>query len=149
MEIIPDPLLVAMFLPGFLIAVGASWFILWKPLFAWMEEREHASAHARSEARRLDAEVDERLQTVERRLPAARAEITELRTAARAETASAEAQVVSAARTAAEAEIASATADIASQAEVARRGLADASIALADDMASQVLGRSVRASAQA
>jgi F0F1-type ATP synthase membrane subunit b/b' len=145
MEIVPDPLLVGMFLPGFLVAVLASWFILWKPLMLWMEEREHAVVHARAEARRLDGEIELRLAEVDRRLRAARAEITELRTIARSKAAVDEATILAAARAEAEQRIAGATAEIAEQSETARRGLADASRSLADDLASQVLGRPVQA----
>lgn len=145
MEIFPDPLLVATFLPGFLIALLASWVILWKPLLAWIEEREAFSASARSRAAELETAIADRLAQVEQRLAVARAEITELRTAERAAASQAEAEIVAAARASAEQEIATATAEIVEQSEIARRGLAEASRSLAGDMASQVLGRPVQA----
>jgi F0F1-type ATP synthase membrane subunit b/b' len=145
MEIVPDPFLVAMFLPGYLVAVLGSWFILWKPLFAWMQEREQASVSARSEAQRLEGEASDKLADVERRLQVVRTEIAEMRTSSRAEASAAEAERVAQARTVAEKRISEATQTITEQAEVARKGLAESSGSLAADMASQVLGRSVQA----
>ena len=145
MEIVPDPLLVALFLPPFLVAVGVMWFVLWRPLLAWMDEREDAAADARAEAKRLDTEVEQNLDTLEARLADARASITEMRQGVRAEAAKAEAATLAAAREKAEAEVEAATKQIADQAEVARRGLADAARTLSDDMATQVLGRPLEA----
>lgn len=145
MEIVPDPLLVAMFLPGYLLAVLGSWFILWKPLFDWMQERESTVTEARAEAASLDEQIAERLEQVEFRLQGARSEIAELRNTERAAVAQAEADIIAVAREQAEERIAKASHEIAQQSEIARKGLANASRALADDMASQVLGRSVQA----
>ncbi|TVQ90421.1 MAG: hypothetical protein EA397_12605 [Deltaproteobacteria bacterium] len=145
MEVFPDPILVAAFLPGFLVAVVASWLILWKPLLEWMDERDQAVTGARAEALRLDEQIDLRLQEVESRLQSVRAEISELRTSGRAESAAAEAEVLAAARTEVEQKLSEAAAQIGEQSEIARRGLADASRAIADDMASQILGRPVQA----
>ena len=145
MEVFPDPLVVAAFLPGFLIAVVASWLILWKPLIAWLEERDQVSANARSEAHRLEGEIEARLKDVEQRLQVVRGEISDLRTAGRAQAAAGEAEVLAATRAEVEGQLEQASAKIAEQSEIARRGLADASRALADDMASQILGRPVQA----
>ena len=143
MEIVPDPLLVALFLPPFLLAIIGSWLVLWKPLLAWMDERDSAAADARAEAARLDVEVDERLQSLQDRLGQTRAEITELRNTARADANATERAMLSEARTEADAKVAQATEQIGEQADVARRGLADAARSLADDMATQVLGRAI------
>lgn len=145
MEVFPNPLVVAAFLPGFLVAVVASWLILWRPLIAWMDERDQASVGARADAQRLQGEIQDRLSDVEQRLQVVRGEIAELRTEGRSEAASAEAEVLAQVRSEVEQEIAKATSEIVDQSEVARRGLADASRALASDMASQILGRPVQA----
>jgi F-type H+-transporting ATPase subunit b len=145
MEIVPDPLLVAIFLPPFLVAVVGMWFILWKPLLDWMGERQDAVMDARSEARRLEGDIEARLDTLESKLAAARAEVTERRNAARAEAVAAEQAILTQARDAAEARIDEATARIAEESEVARRGLEDAARSIADDMATQVLGRPLQA----
>lgn len=145
MEIVPDPLLVVMFLPPFLVAVGVMWLVLWRPLLVWMNEREDAVADAKAEAARLDAAVVDNVKSLEERLGAVRSELAELRGAARAEATEAERVVMAAAQTTADAKVEAATKQIAEETEVARRGLADASRALADDMASQVLGRPLEA----
>lgn len=145
MEIVPDPLLVALFFPPFLIAVVGMWVILWKPLLDWMDERDAASVDARKEAARLEVEVATRLETLEVRLAATRTELADMRAASRADAAKAEAEVTSAARAAADAKVEAATAQIAEQTEIARRGLSDAARSIADDMATQVLGRPLQA----
>ncbi|MFK7927294.1 MAG: hypothetical protein AB8H79_03850 [Myxococcota bacterium] len=143
MEIVPDPLLVALFLPPFLVAVIGSWLLLWKPLLAWMDERDSASADARAEAARLETQVEDRLQTVRSRLGSVRSEITEMRNQARVDANAEERELLAAARTKADAQVSEATSKITEQSGVARRGLSDAARALADDMATQVLGRAV------
>jgi len=145
MEIVPDPLLVALFLPPFLVAVGVMWFVLWRPLLAWMNEREDAAADARAEAKRLDAQVAQNLDTLEERLATVRSELTEMRNGVRAEATEQERAILAEARDRAEAKVDEATAKIQQEAEVARRGLADASRNLSDDMAAQVLGRPLEA----
>lgn len=145
MEIVPDPLLVALFFPPFLIAVVGMWVILWKPLLDWMSERDAASVGARKEAARLEEEVATRLETLEGRLRATRTELADMRAASRVEATKAEAKVTSAARAEAEAKVEAATARIAEQSEIARRGLSDAARSIADDMATQVLGRPLQA----
>lgn len=145
MEIVPDPLLVALFLPPFLVAVGVMWFVLWRPLLAWMNEREDAAADARAEAARLDAAVEDNLDQLEERLGTVRSELADMRAAARAEATSKQEAIVSKAQAEAEAQVDAATSRIAEEAEVARRGLSDAAKNLSDDMAAQVLGRPLEA----
>jgi F0F1-type ATP synthase membrane subunit b/b' len=144
MEIVPDPMLVGAFFVPFLVAVAATYAILWRPLAAWMEERDHASHHAQAEANRLDKVGQERVVELEGRLNVIRSELTAMRAASRAQAAQTEKDVVSAARAEAEARIAQASTQIAEQAEVARRGLRDAAVHIAGDMAGQVLGRPVQ-----
>ncbi len=145
MEIVPDPLLVALFLPPFLVAVGVMWFVLWKPLLAWMNERDAAAADAVAEATRLDAEVAQSLDTLEERLDTVRSELSEMRNKVRAEATAEERAIMAEARERAESKVDEATARISQEAEVARRGLADAAKNLSDDMATQVLGRPLEA----
>jgi F-type H+-transporting ATPase subunit b len=145
MEIVPDPLLVALFLPPFLVAVLGMWFILWRPLLTWMDARDDASADAIAEARRLDAEAVAHVQTLEERLAGAQNQIIELRNTSRAEALGREKVILGEARGAAEQEVDKAVAAIAEQTEVARKGLSDAARSIADDMATQVLGRPIQA----
>lgn len=145
MEIVPDPLLVALFLPPFLIAVAVMWFVLWRPLLTWMNEREDAVADARAEARRLDEQVASNVESLEQRLGSVRSDLTAMRQSVRAEATAAERAVLAEAQQQADAKVEAATKKIAEETEVARRGLAEASKALSDDMASQVLGRPLEA----
>lgn len=145
MEIVPDPLLVALFLPPFLVAVLGMWFILWRPLITWMDARDDASADALAEAKRLDLEAVAHVETLEERLGHARNEITELRNTSRADAVAKEQAILAEARESSEKEVDTAVAAIAEQSEVARRSLADAARNIADDMATQVLGRPLKA----
>ena len=145
MEIVPDPLLVALFLPPFLVAVLGMWFILWRPLLTYMDARDDASADAIAEAKRLEAEAVAHVETLEGRLTVARNEITELRNNTRADAVAREKVILAEAREASEKEVETAVAAIAEQSEVARRSLSDAARNIADDMATQVLGRPLKA----
>src|SRR5262245_36070712 len=98
MEIIPDPVHVALLTIPFAVAALGLHLILWRPLLAWLDERDHTSAHAREEAEKLDAQATEQLARIEARLAEARAHVGALRQQARARAHAAEAEIVAAAR---------------------------------------------------
>src|SRR6185436_1834148 len=99
MEIIPDPVHVALLTLPFAVAALAVHLILWRPLLAWLDERDHTSAHAREEAARLDTQASEQLARIEARLAEARAHAGSLRQQARARAHAQETEIVTAART--------------------------------------------------
>lgn len=145
MEIFPQLLLVMLFLPAFLIAVGGGYIILWRPLLDWMNERDRAIHGSKAEADALDVAVAEAMAKVDVQLGSVRSELGDARQAARAEASAAEQALVGDAQAKAEARIDEATAQIASEAAAAREGLAEASRTIANEMATQVLGRQVEA----
>ena len=67
MEIVPDPVHVALLMAPFACAALALHLILWKPLLAWMDERDATSETARHEASQLDAAAAEQLARIEAR----------------------------------------------------------------------------------
>jgi F-type H+-transporting ATPase subunit b len=143
MEIVPDPVHVALLMAPFACAALALHLILWKPLLAWMDERDATSETARHEAARLDAAAAEQLARIEARLHDARAHVATLRQAARVRAQAQEAEIVSAARTAADARIDEALMRIRAEQGVAATSLKETASGLARDVASRVLGRQV------
>lgn len=141
MDIVPDPAAaVALFVP-FLVAIGGLWLILWGPLLAHMEERSHASAHARQEARRLAHEADERLARIAASLESADASARDARQQIRSRAIGEEARIVAEARGEADRRVAGAIAEIGEAATVAQRALRQQATSLAEDIAVRALGR--------
>jgi F-type H+-transporting ATPase subunit b len=143
MEIVPDPVHVALLMAPFACAAIALHLILWKPLLAWMDERDATSDKARREAAELDAAAADQLARIEARLHDARAHVATLRQAARARAQTQEAEIVAAARTSAESRIDEALAGIRTEQNAAAASLRETSAGLARDVASRVLGRQV------
>jgi F0F1-type ATP synthase membrane subunit b/b' len=143
MEIVPDPVHVALLALPFACAALALHLILWRPLLAWMDERDATADTARREAAELDAAAAEQLSRIEGRLQDARSHVSTLRQAARLRAQAQEAEIVAAARTSAEARIDGALARIRGEHAVASAGLRETANVLARDIAARVLGRKV------
>ena len=143
MEIIPDPVHVALLTLPFAVAALAVHLILWRPLLAWLDERDHTSAHAREEAARLDTQAGEQLARIEARLADARAHAGSLRQQARARAHAQETEIVTAARTEADGKIDEALGRIRTERAAASATLRGTATDLANDIASNVLGRRV------
>ena len=105
MHIIPDlgPSL-ALSIPFFVAFLGL-WFILWKPLMQFLDEREAATIGAREEALAFESEADVRAGQLEQKLAEAHASNVEFHNAARARALAKEAEIVGAARSKAEAHL--------------------------------------------
>lgn len=143
MEIVPDPAHVALLVLPFACAALALHLILWKPLLAWMEERDATSENARKDALELDAAAAEQLVRIEARLHEARGHVSTLRQAARARAQAQEAEIVAAARATADVRIDQALERIRGEQSAASASLRDTATALAQDIAARVLGRQV------
>jgi F-type H+-transporting ATPase subunit b len=143
MEIVPDPVHVALLMAPFACAAIALHLILWKPLLAWMDERDATSETARHEAARLDAAAAEQLARIEARLLEARGQVATLRQAARVRALAQEAEIVAAARASADVRIDEALLRIRAEQGVAAASLNATAAGLARDVASRVLGRQV------
>jgi F-type H+-transporting ATPase subunit b len=141
MNIIPDLMLVATQMVPFLVLVVSLHLILYKPMLAYLEAREHATLGARKEAEALQARAAARLAEWEAALAVARNDVTDFRSQRRAAANGQYQRIVAEARAASEAHIAAAVADIRKDAGIARAELATAAKALSRDVAVQVLGR--------
>lgn len=141
MEIIPSLVPVVLLSIPFLVTMAALHIILFKPLFAYLEEREGLSTRARLEATELNQSADQKLASIEQQLADTRRETTELRKDARAQARQKEAAVLAEARQAAEREVDDAVGQIAEEKKRASATLRGTAKVLSTDIAAQVLGR--------
>jgi F0F1-type ATP synthase membrane subunit b/b' len=125
MSILPDPLQTALNMVPFLVAILGMYFIILKPLIAYLEEREAAISGGRIEADKIQGRIDEKMDAYEAELARAKVEVATLRGEQRAE-----AQV--------------AYDGVMTQAAAAKT-LKASSAQLATQVASQVLGRPLEA----
>lgn len=145
MQIIPDPLVVALQLVPFLLTIAALHFIIFKPMLEYLDDREKAQSGGKDEAGALRGRIEEKTADYEARLAQARNEVVDLR-AERRSAAAAEAEArLSESRHASEAKVEAALADIDAERQAAAKGIEQASAELANDIAGQVLGRSLKA----
>ncbi len=145
MIIIPDPLTALVLTIPFLVTYAALHFILFKPLYAFMEEREqviHAAAHETAE---LDGQIAQRMATLQQKLDLGREEATTVRTEARQKAHAAEAETLAAARQDAERRVTEAMRTIDAQRAQASAVLRETSTQLSQEIATTVLGREVQA----
>jgi len=143
LEIIPDPIHVALLTLPFLVAVVGSWLILWRPLSAYLDERRTTVLTARKEAAELEEAAEEQLDTLEGKLAEARERVLAIHTEARARAADKEAAILQTAREDAEEVVADALTTINAEREAASKALEASAQELSHDIAGRVLGRSV------
>ncbi len=79
MNIVPIPLVVLLQAIPFLLTVVALYAIILKPMLAYLDARSQATEGARKEAEGLQAQAEAQTNEYEKRLSAARAEVTALR----------------------------------------------------------------------
>jgi len=143
LEIIPDPIHVVLLVIPFLVAVTGAHFILWKPLLAYLEEREDTVEKAVKETDELQTSTEHQLTDLEAKLTAARAKVVELKSDARARAQVKEAEILAAARSAAEKRIAEAVEVIDTERKAASTALETTANELSREIAAKVLGREV------
>ncbi len=141
--ILPNLTLVALQTLPLLVSLAALYFIIFKPMLAYLAARESLIEGDRAEADRMEKEVEAKLEEVEQRLTAARAEVTELRARLRAEATEAADVQIREAQAAANAKMTEAIAQIHAERDAARAELAETARSIAADIAGRVLGRSV------
>lgn len=143
MNIIPDPLQVALNMLPFMVAIVGMYLIILKPMVDYLLERQSAIQSGHDESARIESEINVRMSEYEQQLAQAREEIVALRAAKRAEAQVKYDEVVGKARTAAEAQIASAVGEIGVEQKAASAQLKVMSGEIADKIANQVLGRTI------
>lgn len=149
MSIIPDLRLVLLQIVPFLVLIAGLHNILFKPMLKYLHDRDHATAGAKKEAHQLAAQAEARLAEYEKALEAARAEVAEYRAERRAEAQKAAAAKVAAVKQQVDGRVAAALATISAETEAARSQLGSHAAQLAQDAASQVLGRPLSAGVEA
>ncbi len=143
MEIIPNMKQVLLNAVPFLVAIVGMYKIILKPMLDHLIERSGAIKSGHDEAARIEAQIQERMSEYEAKLAQAREEIATLRAEKRADAQSKYDDVVSGARAEAETQIEAALGQINAAKEAASAQLSTMSGEIADQVAGQVLGRSV------
>lgn len=143
MQIIPELIPTAILTVPFAVTLLALWFILFKPLLDYLEEREGVSTRALAEADHIRHSTASRMAEIEGRLAAARKSATELRQDARARAQKQEIAIVRAARVEADERVDAAVAAIGQSRTSASTVLRNQASDLARDLARQVLGREI------
>lgn len=143
LEIIPDPVHVALLTIPFLVTVFGAWGILWGPLGAYLEERRTVIETANREADELTEASAEQLAALEAKLAGAREQVREIHMAARARAQEKEAAILKTAREDADEVVSEAVAGIQRDRDAASAQLESTAVELSRDIASQVLGRNV------
>ena len=145
MNIIPDLYLVLLQFAPFLVVIFGLKVILFDPMMAYLEERHSATLGVKRDAAELLTKAEAKVAVYEQAIEKTRQEITEYRTARRAEANADYQNRINAARQQAESRVAVALGGVRQDAEVARAALAASSDSLANDIARQALGRSLEA----
>ncbi len=114
-------------------------FVLFKPMIAYLGDRDKAIVGSREDAKRLQEKAEEKLAEYESALSNARAEVSAVRAAARATAMEEREAAIAAVRQEAEAKLAAALVEIQAAAQVAAKELQPISSTLADDISNQVL----------
>lgn len=127
----------------FVIMALASTQWLFKPYLRMREERDAGIDGARKDAANLSAEADAKLADYEEKLASARARAQDERRKIRADAAEHLQTITNEARTAAQSAMEAASTKVKTETETARKELMPKADALASDIVSKLLGRSV------
>jgi len=145
MSILPDPTQVALNMVPFAVAIVGMYYIILKPLIAYLEDRDVAISSGLEEAEKIEIRIAEKMAAYEVELDKAKAEVATLRNDHRLEAQQAYEGVLAEARSAADSEIGEAITQIQTARSAAAKALKGSSEDLAQQVASQVLGREVAA----
>jgi len=145
MQIIPDPLVVALQLVPYLLTLAALHFIIFRPMLDYLEDRERARTSGREEADALQVRIEEKLADYEARMNRAHAEVVDLRATRRAAALTEADGRIKQARGHADAQVQLAVAAIDAERKDAAAGIQDTARDIAGDIAGRVLGRALQA----
>lgn len=141
MNIIPDPTLILLQFIPFAVTITALYFIIFKPMLAYLDERGSATVGAQKEAKALEAQAVEKAAELEARIKEAQTEIGALRIQARNEALAEYNTLIEAARAQADAKIEAATAELEAETEATRTALTAAAKDIASQIATKATGR--------
>jgi F-type H+-transporting ATPase subunit b len=143
MEIVPDPIHALLLVLPFAVTALVVNQVLWKPLLAFLDERDAQSHQAIADAHHADDATATATATLEARLVDARNAVHARRAEARARAHAAETEIIAAARRQAEERVAGAVRQVQIERATASQALHAAAGELATDIAGRVLGRHV------
>jgi F-type H+-transporting ATPase subunit b len=143
MNLIPNPLLIALqFIPFFITLIGL-YHIIFKPLQVYLDQRNDSIEGAIQKAASLKKETKQKIITLEENLQVARQEAAVIRNAAITEGVSDYNNQIAQEREAANLRIEEAAEEIAQEAKKAKDLLQSQANDIATDIAGQVLGRAL------
>ena len=143
MNIIPNLTLVALqFLP-FIVTIAALYFIVFKPMMDYLEEREHASSGATDTAKELEKEIQTKKSEILREINIALKEASDKRSVVRQELVEEYNQFVSQKRHVAETIIKEAASEIAVEKSAARQEVRVQAENFANEIAGKIIGRNI------
>lgn len=145
MSLVPDPALTVLQMLPFLATMLVLNALVFKPMVAYLEERDKATVGAKAEASDLTQQAEQKLATYEEQLASAQADIQAMRAKLRGQAKDEREAALAAARIDCEARLSAAVAEIQAEGDVARKELAGNTAALAADITSAVLGRDASA----
>ncbi len=145
MQISVDPVVVALQVVPFLLTMIALHFIIFKPMLAYLDQREQARVAGRDEALALQAGIEEKLAQIESRMSQAHSEVVDLKSERRTKAlAEAEARQEQG-RHQANQRLDAAKDELGQDRLAASATLREAARELGDDIAGRVLGRDLKA----
>lgn len=136
-----DPALLFLQVLPFLTTLVALHFILFRPMLAYLDEREEAIDGVKKAARQIQDRVEADRQEWEKRVASARADASQFRATLHDEAAAQRNQIIAQARKSADARVQAACAEVTDAREAARVTLREASRHLAADITAQILNR--------
>ncbi len=139
MEILPDPWILFLQAVPFTLTLWMLHTVLYKPMVAYLEDRDQDIYGSRRDAEALQAKAAEKLDEYEAALAVARKEATSARTVARRAALDGRETKIAAARAAADTKINEAVALVSGEKELAAKELERIASGLAQDIAQSVL----------
>ena len=143
MQILPDPFTIAVLMVPFLTTIVALYFIIFKPMLAYLDAREAALESGRLEAEGLQSQVAGRTAEYNQQLQVVRSEGAAASAEMRTEASKAYDEHMKIAKSEAAKIIEDATAGLSAEAEEARSQLHSQVDALADQIVGKVLHQAV------
>lgn len=141
MNIIPDPILVGLQVLPFFATIAGLYFILFKPMLAYLHARREATVGERKKAEALQEKATLKLQQWEAALARARVEVADFRSHRRAEAQAVYARRIAQARAEADKLVADEVTVLQGETALAREQVGPMARQIANDMASRTLGR--------
>jgi F-type H+-transporting ATPase subunit b len=143
MEIMPDPMVMALQMVPFLVTLAALYKIILLPMLDYLDDRTKAIESGTKGVDALNAQIEARTAEYEAQLKIARSKASDIRAAKRAEAKASYEDKIMIARKESDGRVHESIEEIRLLAGKAREELKESSQSLADQISTQVLGRRV------